>query len=262
MMKQYIFKNKQQTFKFFSLLFCFTLLFQPLSAQQFAIDYTPTKERESSFKVGLFKQGIIGLNSLQHIDASAEVLRMQFDSSGGTILSLSLFSTQTIWAGNKKDELNLLSYIHNPVGGIVNGSFMGKIPLSFQKNTSYKLGVRLGLRLIEGFPLDPTKSRFFVDNYASLGVIYQRLLFEDARKNQSLYLLAYPSGILHYSGAEKREQFFNNQLETTAYGYGFQLGVELNRSFRFSFMGHQLLNAEEGSDVGRFVLRFSTGYSF
>jgi len=75
-------------------------------------------------------------------------------------------------------------------------------------------------------------------------------------------MVFYPSGIVHNSSAEKREQFFKNQLKTTLYGYGFQLGFELNRTFRISLMGHQLLNAEEDPALEKFVFRFATGYVF
>ena len=242
------------------ILFLFSIQF--VTAQQIPIDYTATKKRESSFKVRLLKQGIIGINTLQHLDLTGELITINKTNTNGTSLSFTLFSTQAIWAGNKNDQLNILSYMHNPVGGFLNGSLMAKIPLSFKKDSSYKLGVRLGQRLIEAFPIDPINSRYFMDNYGSIGLIYQRLLYENARENESLYLIMYPNGIVHNSSAEKREQFFDNQLKTTVFGYGFQLGIELNRKFRFSFMGHQLLNANEGTELGKFVLRFSTGYVF
>lgn len=254
--------NHYRKLKHLSLLAFFLCFSQALVAQQMAIDYTPTKKRESSFKVNLFKQGIIGINTLQHIDASAEVLRVQYDSSNGLQLSMSLFTTRSIWVGNKNDQLNLLSYMHNPIGGLINGSVVGKIPLSIKKDASFKIGVRLGQRFIQGFPIDPLYSRYFMDNYGSIGPIYQRLIYENARENKNLYLVFHPSLNVHNSSAKKREQFFDNQLQTTVYGYGLQLGFELNKTFRFSLMGHQLLNANEDSELGKFVFRFSTGYIF
>lgn len=242
----------------FSVIFCSYFAI----AQQLDIDYVPVKNRESSFRAKLFSQGIVGVNTLKHFDSSVEVLRLQYFGKKGNSLSLKLYGTQTFWVGNKVDALNTLSYLHNPVGGMFNANLMAKFPIVFKDRSSYRIAVQLGERFVNATPKRGDISRYFIDHYGGLGLIYQRLLFEDARNNESLYFYAFPSGLVHYSSSDKREAFFDNQLKTTAIGYGLQLGIEWNKKLRFSIMAHQLLHPETSSELGRPSFRFSTGYLF
>ena len=80
-------------------------------SQRLDTDFNAEKREESSFKIRLLRHGIIGVSSLQHLDLSAEVLQFRYFARGGTNWGLTLYSTQTLWRGNKQDLLNL-SLIH------------------------------------------------------------------------------------------------------------------------------------------------------
>lgn len=233
-----------------------------LTAQHLDIDYVPVKGRESSFRANLFSQGIVGVNTLKHFDSSVEILRLQYFSKKGNSLSFKLYGTRTFWVGNKVDALNTLSFLHNPVGGMFNANLMARFPIAFKERSSYRIAFQMGERFVNATPNSGERSPNFMDHYGGLGMIYQHLVYEDARNNESLYFYAFPSGIIHYSNKDKREVFFNNELQAAAYGYGLQLGIEWNKKLRFTIMAHQLLNAKTGSDLGRPAFRFATGYLF
>ena len=73
---------------------------------------------------------------------------------------------------------------------------------------------------------------------------------------------SFPSLIIHQGTAESRRQFLNNNLDTFAYGYAIELGLEYNTQLKVTLLGQQIINAEPGGDFGQFVARLILGYRF
>ena len=256
-------KKKKNKFKNFGILFVgFLLLTNLTSAQLLEIDYSKDKREENSVRVHFIRQGIIGVSSLQHLDLSAEIFKVRYDGKKDAHLSFTVFSTQTIWKGNKTDALNTFSFLMNPIGGTVNGTFFATYPISKTEISKSKVGLSLGTKWIEGQPLPGFRSSTFFDTFSRLGWIHQRLLAEDALQNTSLYFWSYPNLVIHRSSKENRTLFFNDELPSLAYGYGLELGLEYNSQLKLILIGQQLVNATPESDFGKFVLRLSLTYRF
>ena len=256
-------KKKKNKFKNFGILFVgFLLLTNLTSAQLLEIDYSKDKREENSVRVHFIRQGIIGVSSLQHLDLSAEIFKVRYDGKKDAHLSFTVFSTRTIWKGNKTDALNTFSFLMNPIGGTVNGTFFATYPISKTEISKSKVGLSLGTKWIEGQPLPGFRSSTFFDTFSRLGWIHQRLLAEDPLQNTSLYFWSYPSLVAHRSSQENRTLFFNDELPSLAYGYGLELGLEYNSQLKLILIGQQLVNATPESDFGKFVLRLSLTYRF
>ena len=62
------------------------------------------------------------MTTLGHLDASSEILKINFKTSSSVSIGLAVAGTQTFIIGNKSDKRNNFSHLLNPTGGIVNGS--------------------------------------------------------------------------------------------------------------------------------------------
>ena len=94
------------------------------------------------------------------------------------------------------------------------------------------------------------------------GVVYQRILFEDAPENQRIDFWIYPHLMASQVGEENLKIFFDNQLETISYGYGLQMGIEFNRKVRLIFLLNQFINTINSDVLGNPVLRLILSYRF
>lgn len=251
-----IFKNN------YNWLVGFLLLCSLSSAQLLELDYSKGKREESSLRIHFIRQGIIGISSLQHFNLSAEVFKLRYDGKKGTHISFTVYSTQTLWKGNRTDALNTFEFVMNPIGGTANGNFFTSFPLSKKEHSSSKIGVSIGTKWVEGQPLPNFRNSTFFDNYSRVGWIYQHLLAEDPLQNSSLYFWSYPNVQLHQSTEESRALFFNNELPSLAYGYGIELGLEYNAQLKLILIGQQVVNTTSESDFGKFIFRLSVAYRF
>ena len=255
----------KMSFSFFKYCFWLVGIFlygQFANSQLLELDYTSEKREESSFRIHLIRYGIVGVSSLQHLDFTVEVLKMRYDAKNGLYLGFSVFGTQTIWRGNKVDELNTFDFIMNPIGGTVNGTFSSKIPLKRSKIQNSNIGFSMGSKWIQGPPAPNFKSNSFFDHYLRLGWVYQRLLAEDALSNSSLSFWTFPHVQLHQSSAESRNLFFNDQIDPLAHGYGIELGIEYNTQLKITLYAQQLLNTDSQGSFNRFVTRLIVAYRF
>lgn len=239
------------------------LLFSTLTyGQLLEIDYTQGKREESSFRVQLFRTGIVGVSSLQHLDLTLEALKLRYDAKNGNHYAFTLYGTQTLWRGNRVDALNTFDFLMNPTGGAINGTLFFSFPLSQNELQHTKIGLSVGKKWIQGQPLPNFQSTSFFDNYGRLGWIYQSTLADDALTNSSLYFWTFPSLIVHQGTEASRKQFFDNQLDPFSYGYALELGLEYNTQLKVTLIGQQLLNNDPEGDFGRFVARLIVGYRF
>ena len=230
-----------------------------LQGQLLELDYSSPVQRESLFKVKLFKQIMGGVTTLGHFDLSTEAININYSASGGFISGLSVVGTSSIFSGNKSDKKNNLSHLLNPHGGLVNGSLYFQIPLQEKEKSKLRIYSRLGAKLIEGTPLRGFQS-FFMSSYGMLGGVYQRLLFEDAPENQRIDFWIYPHLMLNQMGEGDLEIFFNDELKPLSYGYGLQTGIEFNRKLRLIFLLNQFVNTLVPDPLGIPVLRFTLVY--
>lgn len=257
MYKSHVFSTKNKLWILGSILFC-----QFTNAQLLELDFTYERREESNFKIHLVRYGIIGVSSLQHLDLSAEVIKMKYDAKNGFYLGFSIFSTQTLWRGNKVDELNTFDFLMNPIGGNANGNFFAKIPLKRSQIQNSNIGISLGTKWIEGPPTPNYQSSSFLDHYSRLGWVYQRLLAEDALTNSSLSFWTYPHIQFHRSSAKSRNLFFDNQIDPLAQGFGIELGIECNTQLKITLHGQQLTNTDPEAEFKRFVTRLVVAYRF
>ena len=103
---------------------------------------------------------------------------------------------------------------------------------------------------------------YFLSEYLMSGVVYQRLIFEDALENQRVDFWVYPHLMASQVGEENLEVFFDNNLESQNYGFGLQTGLVINRKLRLVFLLNQFLSYSVRETTGIPVLRFSLGYRF
>ena len=230
--------------------------------QMLELDYSKQKREESSFKVHLIRTGIVGISSLKHLDFTVEALKLRFDAKKGSHIDFTLYGTQTIWNGNRKNLLNTFDFLMNPIGGDINSNLFFTYPLSNKELKNSKIALSIGKKWIQGQPLPNFQNNSFFDNYGRFGFIYQSTIAEDPINNSSLYFWTFPSLIMHQGTAESRRQFLNNNLDTFAYGYAIELGLEYNTQLKVTLLGQQILNAEPGGGFDQFVARLILGYRF
>ena len=100
------------------------LLFGPfIQAQLLEIDYTKDKREENTFKAQFIRTGIIGASSLKNLDLTVEALKLTLNNKQKSQFAFTLYGTNTVWRGNRIDELNTFDFLMNPIGGRINGSF-------------------------------------------------------------------------------------------------------------------------------------------
>ena len=231
-----------------------------LRSQLLELDYRSPLKSESRFSIGFFKQIMLGATTLGHIDTTVEVMNIKFNASGGLLAGFSVAGTQTFWVGNKDDKRNNLSFLVNPTGRI-NGSLYFLIPLQGEEKSNLRLSSRLGLKLIQGTPLRGFQSSF-LSNQAELGVVYQKLLYENAPENERIDFWVYPQFLLNQINKEDLAVFFDNQIKPVSMGYGLQTGVEFNQRLRLIFLLNQIVNTLVPDSLGIPVLRFTLVYRF
>ena len=244
--------------KLISLLFLITSI--NLKGQLLELNYLSPEKKESQFKISLFKQYLVGVNTLGHVDLSGEVMSINFSGSGGFMGGLTVIGTTNLFYSNKDDRKNNLSHLLNPMGGI-NGSFYFLLPLLKNEKNSLKLSSRFGIKWIEGRALKGFEN-YFLSEYLMSGVVHQRLIFEDALENQRVDFWVYPHLMASQVGEENLEVFFDNNLEFQNYGYGLQTGLVINRKLRLVFLLNQFLSSSVPETTGIPVLRFTVGYRF
>tara|TARA_B100001027_G_C16235713_1_gene316916 strand:+ start:33 stop:806 length:774 start_codon:yes stop_codon:yes gene_type:complete len=230
--------------------------------QMLELDYSKQKREESSFKVHLIRTGIIGMSGLKHLDFTIEALKLRFDAKKGSNVNFTLYGTQTIWNGNRKDLLNTFDFLMNPIGGDINANLFFSYPLSNKELQNTKIALSIGKKWIQGQPLPNFQNNSFFDNYGRFGFIYQSTIAEDPINNSSLHFWTFPSLIIHQGTEESRRQFFNNNLDPHSYGYAIELGLEYNAQLKVTLLGQQILNADPAGDFGQFVTRLFIGYRF
>lgn len=229
-----------------------------LQSQLLELDYRSPVKSESRFSIGFFKQTLLGANTLGHIDTTVEVMNIKFNASGGFLAGFSVAGTQTFWSGNKDDKRNNLSFLLNPTGRI-NGGLYFIIPLQEKEKSNLKLCSRIGLKLIQGTPLRGFQSSF-LSNQAEGGVIYQKLLYENAPENERVDFWVYPQLLFNQINKEDLTVFFDNQIKPVSVGYGLQTGVEFNQRLRLIFLLNQFVNTLFPDSLGIPVLRFALVY--
>ena len=231
-----------------------------LRSQLLELDYRSPLKSESRFTIGFFKQIMLGATNLGHIDTTIEVMNIKFNAAGGLLAGVSVAGTQTFWVGNKDDKRNNLSFLVNPTGRI-NGSLYFLISLQGEEKSNLRLSSRLGLKLIQGTPLRGFQSSF-LSNHSELGVVYQKLLYENAPENERIDFWVYPQLLLNQINKEDLAVFFDNQLKPVSMGYGLQTGVEFNQRLRLIFLLNQFVNSLVPDSLGIPVLRFTLVYRF
>ena len=241
-------------------LFFFGASVVSLRSQLLELDYRSPLKSESRFSIGFFKQFMLGATTLGHIDTTVELMNIKFNPSGALLAGFSVAGTQTFWVGNKDDKRNNLSFLVNPTGRI-NGSLYFLIPLQGEEKSNLRLSSLLGLKLIQGTPLRGFQSSF-LSNHAELGVVYQKLLYENAPENERIDFWVYPQFLLNQINKEDLVVFFDNQIKPFFMGYGLQTGVEFNQRLRLIFLLNQFVNTLVPDSLGIPVLRFTLVYRF
>ena len=231
-----------------------------LQGQLLELDYRSPLKSESHLSIRFFRQIMLGITTRRHIDATVEVMNIKFNTAGGLLAGFSVVGTQAFWVGNKDDKRNNLSHLLNPTGG-TNGSLYFLIPLQEQEKSNLRFSSRLGLKLIDGTPLRGFKSSF-LNSHAELGLVFQKLLYENAPENERIDFWIYSQLMLNQINKEDLTVFFDNHLQPLSIGYGLQTGVEFNQKLRLTFLLNQFVNTLKSESIGIPVLRFNLAYRF
>ena len=250
-----IFKNK----------FVFILLIsQFVFSQQLDFDFYSGEKKESnniSFK--FIQQGIVNINSFSNISASIEAFKLSYKSINNFNSYLTLFSTRTFFSGKKDDKLNTLSTVLNPFGGTLNINIHSLIPIKVKEDFNSSLGVKIGKKLVEARAIYlPLNNRAFFENYFNLGSLIQKKIIDDPLNNTSLFFWSYINFFLTKSSKKNREIFFDNKLKPLSNGYGFEIGLQYNRSMKILLIGNKILNTEKKSKLNKMIFQLSISYRF
>jgi hypothetical protein len=248
---------KGSIFTIIFLLFCTFV-----QAQLLEIDYTKDKREENTFKVQFIRTGIIGASSLKNLDLTVEALKLTLNNKQKNQFTFTLYGTNTVWRGNRIDELNTFDFLMNPIGGRINASFFTSYTIDKKDLQNTKLALSLGKKWIQGPSIPNFKNSSFIENYGRLGWIYQKTLAEDAITNSALYFWAFPNLIFHQMSEENIKTFFNDQLDPFSYGYALEFGLEYNKKVKITLIGQQILNSDPEGDFDQIVARLIFSYRF
>ena len=246
--------------KFIVLLFINQFVF----SQQLDFDfYTGEKKETKSFSFKYIQQGILNLDSNANISATIEAFKLSYKTKNNFNSYLTLFSTRTFFSGKKDDKLNTLSSILNPIGGTLNINLQSLIPIKVKEDFNSSLGVKIGKKFIEAqaiyFPLD---NKAFFENYINLGSLIQKKIIDDPLNNTSLFFWSYTNLFLTKSLKKNREIFFENELKSLSKGYGFEIGLQYNRSMKIIVIGNKILNTMKKSKLNKMIFQLSISYRF
>ena len=230
-----------------------------LHAQALELDYRSPVNKESFLKINVLKKFIGGVTTLGHLDFTSELMSIDYKASNGLMGGLYVLGTYSMITGNKNDKKNNLSHLLNPLGGTLNGGFYLSVSLRKKEKSSLKIITRMGVKGIQGTPLKGFETNF-TNNYGSLGLLYQRLVFEDAPENKRIDFWINPRMMVSQNDEKNLELFFDNDLKPESYGYGLQTGLEFNQNLRLVFLLNQYVNIHIAESVGIPVLRFSLVY--
>jgi len=246
--------------KFIVLLFINQFVF----SQQLDFDfYTGEKKETKSFSFKYIQQGILNLDSNANISATIEAFKLSYKTKNNFNSYLTLFSTRTFFSGKKDDKLNTLSSILNPIGGTLNINLQSLIPIKVKEDFNSSLGVKIGKKFIEAqaiyFPLN---NKAFFENYINLGSLIQKKIIDDPLNNTSLFFWSYTNLFLTKSSEKNREIFFENKLKSLSKGYGFEIGLQYNRSMKIIVIGNKILNTMKKSKLNKMIFQLSISYRF
>ena len=246
--------------KFIVLLFINQFVF----SQQLDFDfYTGEKKETKSFSFKYIQQGILNLDSNANISATIEAFKLSYKTKNNFNSYLTLFSTRTFFSGKKNDKLNTLSSILNPLGGRFNINIHTLIPIKVKEDFNSSLGIKIGKKLIEAqaiyFPLN---NKAFFENYINIGSLIQKKIIDDPLNNTSLFFWSYTNLFLTKSLKKNREIFFENELKSLSKGYGFEIGLQYNRSMKIIVIGNKILNTMKKSKLNKMIFQLSISYRF
>ena len=246
--------------KFIVLLFINQFVF----SQQLDFDfYTGEKKETKSFSFKYIQQGILNLDSNANISATIEAFKLSYKTKNNFNSYLTLFSTRTFFSGKKDDKLNTLSSILNPIGGTLNINLQSLIPIKVKEDFNSSLGLKIGKKFIEAqaiyFPLN---NKAFFENYINLGSLIQKKIIDDPLNNTSLFFWSYTNLFLTKSLKKNREIFFENELKSLSKGYGFEIGLQYNRSMKIIVIGNKILNTMKKSKLNKMIFQLSISYRF
>ena len=244
--------------KFIVLLFINQFVF----SQQLDFDfYTGEKKETKSFSFKYIQQGILNLDSNANISATIEAFKLSYKTKNNFNSYLTLFSTRTFFSGKKNDKLNTLSSVLNPLGGRFNITLHNLIPIKIKEDFNSSLGIKIGKKLIEAqaiyFPLD---NKAFFENYINIGSLIQKKIIDDPLNNSSLFFWSYANLFLTKSSKKNREIFFDNELKSLSKGYGFEIGIQYNRSLKIMLIGNKALDAIKNPKLSQLIFQLSISY--
>ena len=240
----------------------FLFVNQFIFSQQLDFDfYTGEKKETKSFSFKYIQQGILNLDSNANISATIEAFKLSYKTKNNFNSYLTLFSTRTFFSGKKDDKLNTLSSILNPIGGTLNINLQSLIPIKVKEDFNSSLGVKIGKKFIEAqaiyFPLN---NKAFFENYINLGSLIQKKIIDDPLNNTSLFFWSYTNLFLTKSLKKNREIFFDNELKSLSKGYGFEIGIQYNRSLKIMVIGNKILDTMKNSKLSKIVFQLSISY--
>ena len=240
----------------------FLFVNQFIFSQQLDFDFYIGERKETkTFSFKYIQQGILNLDSNTNISATIEAFKLSYKTKNNFNSYLTLFSTRTFFSGKKNDKLNTLSSILNPLGGRFNITIHNLIPIKVKQDFNSSLGIKIGKKLIEAqaiyFPLD---NKAFFENYINIGSLIQKKIIDDPLNNTSLFFWSYTNLFLTKSLKKNREIFFDNELKSLSKGYGFEIGIQYNRSLKIMVIGNKILDTMKNSKLSKIVFQLSISY--
>jgi len=237
---------------------------QFIFSQQLDFDfYIGEKKETKSFSFKYIQQGILNLDSNTNISATIEAFKLSYKPKNNFNSYLTLFSTRTFFSGKKDYKLNTLSSILNPFGGKYNINIHSLIPIKVKEDFNSSLGIKIGKKFIEAqaiyFPLD---NKAFFENYINIGSLIQKKIIDDPLNNTSLFFWSYTTLFLTKSLKKNRKIFFDNELKSLSKGYGFEIGIQYNRSMKIILIGNKILDTMKKSKLNKIVFQLSISYRF
>ena len=106
----------------------------------------------------------------------------------------------------------------------------------------------------------PLIIRLFFENYINIGSLIQKKIIDDPLNNTSLFFWSYTNLFLTKSLKKNREIFFDNELNSLCKGYGFEIGIQYNKSFKIMLIGNKILDTMKNSKLSKIIFQLSISY--
>jgi hypothetical protein len=233
-----------------------------VQAQALDIAYDRSSNTEKKVKIKVFKSIGAGINTQGVVEITTEALSIKAALDGQVQLGLSLFSNFTLFGGNLESFATRASHLLYPYGGVANGQLYINFPLRDAVHPLRFLGFGGGRILDVGIAMPQNQSSRYHTYTAGIGVHQQIKSWESQDKSSSGFFWLQPTLHRQWMRTADSVLFFNGAMQTEAFFWGLQAGLEVNRRLRLTLFINQYLSKHNLAELNTPQLRLNFSYRF